>query len=90
MRSPSQTTQLAQQQTQQMPADPYGVSFSSLPAQKIIQTSQSHAPVGTRAAILLVLQGLTPYHPCLSVPLKYNPCVSCMTRGIQAVNTGDS
>ena len=90
MRSPSQTTQLAQQ-TQQMPADPYVVSFSSLPAKKIIQTSQSHAPVGTRvtSSSWYYKDWLLPALFICST-LKYNPCVSCMTCGIQAVNTGDS
>ena len=80
MRSPSQTTQLTQQ-TQQMPDDPYIVSFRSLPAQKIIQTGH---------LTLLVLQELTPTPLVICSTLKYNPCVSCMTHGIQAVNTGDS
>ena len=90
MRSPHQTTQFTQQ-TQQIPADPYIVSFSSLPAQKIIQTSQSHASVGTRVTSHSWFYKdwlLPPLVICST--LKYNPCVSCMTRGIQAVNTGDS
>ena len=69
MRSPSQTTQLTQQ-TQQMPDDPYIVSFRSLPAQKIIQTGQSHAPVGTRVTSPSWFYKNWLLPPWLSVPLS--------------------
>lgn len=50
------------------PAYPWVVGFSSLPACKIIQTSQSHSPVGTKGhLIFLILQNLPPPVACCSL-----------------------
>lgn len=44
-----------------VPASPWGMGFSCLPACRIIQTSQSYPPVGTNSHLtLLLLQSLPP------------------------------